>query len=145
MDIGDNIMKRLIYILTLVSILVISTGCHSNDSTTETVSSTENLPEELVDRDYIDEAEWEFNDDVDKDETTWNLNNQIVIEDIGGIEWVESVSISPKTYDEYVASGKVTITITVVSDEDIKSENEKNITDYIDAANFYDNYEIVLN
>ncbi len=145
MDIGDNIMKRLIYILTLVSILVISTGCHSNDSTTETVSSTENLPQELVDTEYIDEAEWEFNDDVDKDEATWNLNNQIVIEDIGGIEWVESVNVAPKTYDEYVSAGKVTITITVVSDEYITSENEKTITDYIDAANFYDNYEIVLN
>ncbi len=138
-------MKRLIYILTLVSILVISTGCHSNDSTTETVSSTENLLEELVDTEYIDEAEWEFNDDVDKDETTWNLNNQIVIEDISGLDWVESVSISPKTYDEYVSAGKVTITITVVSDEYITSENEKNITDYVDAANVYDNYEIVLN
>lgn len=138
-------MIQRILFLAIFLISILSTGCHSNDSTTETVSSTENLPEELVDTDYIDEAEWEFNDDVDKDETTWNLNNQIVIEDIGGIEWVESVSISPKTYDEYVASGKVTITITVVSDEDIKSENEKNITDYIDAANFYDNYEIVLN
>ena len=145
MDKGDNIMKRLIYILTLVSILVISTGCHSNDSTTETVSSAENLSEELVDTEYIDEAEWEFNDDVDKDETTWSFNNQIVIEDISGLDWVESVSISPKTYDEYVSGGKVTITITVVSDEYITSENEKTITDYIDAANVYDNYEIVLN
>lgn len=137
-------IQRILFLaIFLISILL--TGCHSNDSTTETLSATENLQQELVDTEYIDEAEWEFNDDVDKDETTWNLNNQIVIEDIGGIEWVESVSISPKTYDEYVASGKVTITITVVSDEDIKSENEKNITDYIDAANFYDNYEIVLN
>lgn len=138
-------MTRLVYIFILICILVSLVGCTSNENTTEAISTTEAVQWEPDETEYIDEAEWEFNDDVDKDEARWISNNQIIIEDISGIDWVESVSISPETYDEYVSVGKVTITITVVSEEDITSENEETINVYIDTTNFYDDYEIVLN
>ncbi|MBE5944783.1 MAG: hypothetical protein E7258_07690 [Lachnospiraceae bacterium] len=132
-------MKRYLSIFMIAGILVLSTGCQSKENSTETVQL------ESDETEYIDESMWEFNENVDTDKASWEAYLPHIVDDISGLDWVASVSISPETYDEYVTSGKVTIICTVSLKEDITPENEKSIADYIDAYNLFEDYEIVFN
>lgn len=123
--------------ILLISLLTIA-GCGSNKDDADTVSA--------MTESSIAEAEWTMDDESNesKDESAWNTACNAVESDLLGIEWITDVSFTPERYEDYVALGDITITCKVQEGRNITEEDTESIKKYIDATQFFENYELCV-
>lgn len=128
--------KNIIY---LCIILICLSGCSKETDNSE--KGTESGLE-ASDVEYIDE--WDFSQSSDNQAKSWEVACDNIILDISNIEWVESTSIEPLSYEEYIAEGKITITCSVNDDAPDESDIREVLEGYLDAANVITNYELII-
>lgn len=130
-------MRNIVLGILLILIMAIS-GCGSSKENHDSVSATTESS--------IAEAEWTMDNDSieNNDESAWNTACSAVESDLLGIEWITDVSFTPERYEDYVALGDITITCKVQEGRDITEEDTESIKKYIDATQFFENYELCV-
>lgn len=128
--------KNIIY---LCIILICLSGCSKEIDNSE--KGTESGLE-ASDVEYIDE--WDFSQSSDNQAKSWEDACDNIIVDISNIEWVESTSIEPLSYEEYITKGKITITCSVNDDAPDESDIRESLEGYLDDANVITNYELII-
>ena len=130
--------KGKIIIGTMMLSLMLLTGCKSNSDksadnsvTTEAISSAS-------------EAEWSTTDTENKDEAVWNSTCEDLKSSLKELDWVENVSITPETYNDYVAEGSVTITCKAVEGREVSNEDEESVKKYIDSVQYFEKYDLCI-
>lgn len=130
-------MKKIHFICILL--LLCLCGCSKETDNTE---REVNSGTDASDVEYIDESD--FSQYIDEEIKMWQNGCDNIITDISDIEWVESVSITPSSYEEYIAEGKCTITCSVNDVVPDEADVRKTLEDYLDATNVITNYELII-
>ncbi|MBE5943679.1 MAG: hypothetical protein E7258_02040 [Lachnospiraceae bacterium] len=130
-------MKKIHFICLLLLLCLCGCSKESDKAEKEVNSGTD-----ASDVEYIDESD--FLQSIDEQAKIWQNGCDSIITDISNIEWVESVSITPSGYEEYMSAGKCTITCSVNDVAPDEADVRKTLEDYLDAANIITNYELII-
>lgn len=128
--------KHMVY---LCLIFLCLSGCSTKSDSSE--KGTESGLEKS-DIEYMDESD--FSESSESQAETWKNGCDSIITDISNIEWVESVSITPSSYEEYIAEGKCTITCSVNDAAPDEADIRESIEGYLEIANVVTNYELIV-
>ena len=127
-------------IIWLCIVVIFLTGCtKENDELGKEAKS--NL--ETSDVAYIDESD--FSQSLEEqDVESWINGYNAIITDLSDIEWVDSISITPISYEEYIDEGECIITCSVNNEAPDEDDIKETIENYMDSANVITNYELII-
>lgn len=130
-------MKKIYFICLLLLFCLCGCSKESDNTEKEVSSGTD-----VSDVEYIDDSD--FSQSIDEQAKIWKIGCDSIITDISNIEWVEGVSITPSSYEEYIAEGKCTITCSVNDVAPDEADIRESIEGYLEIANVITNYELII-